>query len=509
MGRISRYVGVLLSGALCLPAPLQATETIAYTYDALGRVTGVSSTGTINAGQTVSTTFDPAGNRTNYTVTGAAAAPTFSINDATATEGGSLVFTVTRSNSTGTATVSFTTVSGTAVSPGDFTAQSNTLTFNPGQLTKTITVTTANNTVIEPTEDMTVTLSSPSTGWFLGDASGTGTILDDDVATISVANTSPSVTEGGNLAFTITRSGITSNAVSASYATSNGTATAGSDYTATSGTVNFASGVTSQTVNVPTTNDTTPESSETVNLTLSSPSAGAAIGTATRAGTILDNDTSTISIGDATVTEGGTLSFTVTRSAPTTGTVGASYATVSDTATSPSDFTAKTGTVSFASGVTSQTITVTTIDDASVESAETMNVNLSSPTGGAAIGTSPGTGTINDNDTGLPEFSIADASGTEGDTIIFAITRSGNTSNAVSIEVTSASGTATKGSDFSGFAGTIGFSAGQTTANAGYTLLNNSTHESTETFTVTISPTVAGTATIVNGTATGTIFDDE
>jgi hypothetical protein len=229
----------------------------------------------------------------------------------------------------------------------------------------------------------------------------TGYTADDGTSPANLAIGNASVTEGGTLSFTVTRSGNTSIAASASYATANGTAVASGDYTSKTGTVSFTSGQTSKTVTVTTIDDSNVESSETMTVTLSNPSSGAAIIDNSGTGTINDNDSTpaNLAIGNASVTEGGTLSFTVTRSGNTSIAASASYATSNQTAVAPGDYTAKSGTVSFSSGQTSKTITVTTIDDSTTESTETMKVTLSNPSSGAAITTAVGTGTINDNDT--------------------------------------------------------------------------------------------------------------
>jgi hypothetical protein len=83
----------------------------------------------------------------------------------------------------------------------------------------------------------------------------------------------------GSVTITVTRGGDTSAAVTVDYATSDGTATAGQDYTAVSGTLPFGSGVTSSTFAVPITADSVTEGNETVNLTLSNPTGGASLGT--------------------------------------------------------------------------------------------------------------------------------------------------------------------------------------------------------------------------------------
>ena len=83
---------------------------------------------------------------------------------------------------------------------------------------------------------------------------------------------------GGSVTITATRANGSNGAVGVSYATSNGTATAGSDYTATSGTLSWADGDTAnKTFTVPITNDTTVEGNETFNVALSSPTSGAAL----------------------------------------------------------------------------------------------------------------------------------------------------------------------------------------------------------------------------------------
>jgi hypothetical protein len=124
------------------------------------------------------------------------------------------------------------------------------------------------------------------------------------------------------------------------------------------------------------------------------------------------------------VTEGTSSVFTVTKSGSTTNSCSVNYATANGTAVAPGDYTTKSGTLTFTSAQTSQTVSVTTIDDISVESAETFTMSLSGPTGGATVGT-PGsaTATINDNDSGGNQPPVANfdnaGSMTCGDTITY------------------------------------------------------------------------------------------
>ncbi len=100
------------------------------------------------------------------------------------------------------------------------------------------------------------------------------------------------------------------------------------------------------------------------------------------AGSALAAQATTWSINDQTVTEGGTATFTVTRANGTNGRMTINYATANGTAQSGSDYTASSGTLTFNNGVTTQTISVSTIQNTTPETTETFNVNLSNPSKG-------------------------------------------------------------------------------------------------------------------------------
>ena len=202
------------------------------------------------------------------------ATPTLSIADASTTEGNSgtknLTFTVSLSAPSGrTVTVAWATADGTAGAPGDFTSGGATLTFDPGDTSKTLNVALVGDTTCESSEGFTVGLSSPSNATIL-DGSGAGTITDDDCnLTLSILDKAknPEGNANGSLTFTVTLSAASGSAVSVDYATSDGTAT-GPDYTAKSGTLTFAPGVTSQTFTVTIVGDTLDEPDETFFVTL-------------------------------------------------------------------------------------------------------------------------------------------------------------------------------------------------------------------------------------------------
>ena len=227
--------------------------------------------------------------------------------------------------------------------------------------------------------------------------------------TVSITDTT--VAEGnsgtGTAAFTVTLSRASATAVTVGYSTANGTATAGQDYTAASGTLTFAPGVISQKLNVAVAGDTVVEPDETFTVSLANPS-GAALGTATATASVTNDDTAvvvtppTVSISNATVAEGNSgssnLAFTVSLSKASTSTVTVGYSTANGTATAGQDYTAASGTLSFAPGVTSQQVGVVVAGDTAVEPDETLTVSLSNASG-ATIATASATGTIVSDDT--------------------------------------------------------------------------------------------------------------
>ncbi|MBS3030751.1 MAG: M10 family metallopeptidase C-terminal domain-containing protein (plasmid) [Dolichospermum sp. DET50] len=209
------------------------------------------------------------------------------------------------------------------------------------------------------------------------------------------------VTEGNtgtkNATFTVTLSAASTSVVTVNYATANGTATAGSDYTATTGALTFNPGDTSKILNVAVTGDMTIESNETFLVNLSN-ATNATIADNQGVGTITNDDTlPTLSINDITVVEGQTPQavLTITLSSASSQPVTVQYATAPVTATANADYTSSSGTLTFAANTTTGTITIPILNDSLSEANETFKVNLSSPTN-ATLQKSSGTVTITD-----------------------------------------------------------------------------------------------------------------
>ena len=176
--------------------------------------------------------------------------PTISILDANIVEGASgtklMVFTVSLSAAaTGNVSVGFDTRDGTAIGGQDFLAQSGTLTFTPGQTSKTISIAVQGDTNVEADETFDLILRAP-TGATLADGTSRGTINNDDVAPPTVTVADAQLVEGNagtqQMLFTVTLSNAATGVVTVAYATEAATATAGTDFVATSGTLTFAAG---------------------------------------------------------------------------------------------------------------------------------------------------------------------------------------------------------------------------------------------------------------------------
>ena len=310
----------------------------------------------------------------------------------------------------------------------------------------------------EPDETFELRLENVS-GAVLGDGIGLGTILNDDIPILSINDVS--IVEGNSgtstLNFTVTRTGHTTSAISVDFATADDTATvADSDYVSNSGTLNFASGITSQTISVTVNGDTVGEADEAFQVVLSNPTPGAEISDDTGIGTIENDDFATFSIADVSLDEGdfGTtaFTFTVTRSVNTLGTNAVDFATADGTANSGSDYTSASGTLSFIPGATTQTFTVNVSGDFEAEDDETFSVMLTNPTNSALIDDGSATGTIQNDD--FPTLTINDATIAEGDsgttTFTFTVSRSIDTTGTTTVDFTTVDGTATAGSDYTG-----------------------------------------------------------
>lgn len=234
------------------------------------------------------------------------------------------------------------------------------------------------------------------------------------------SNASYSVSEGAASAtIQVQRVGGDDGAVSVGYSTANGSAQAGSDYSAVSGTLNWADNDDdNKSFQVPILADADDEANETVQLSLSSPGGGASLGSPAAATlTIQDDDAPSGAPGNLRLTSASysaseaaaSVEVRVERVGGSAGAVSVQYTTADGSATAGADYVAQSGTVDFGDGDgATKSIDVLLLDDGVEEASESFGVTLSAPTGGAGLG-SPSSATVSIADDDFPSECVADA----------------------------------------------------------------------------------------------------
>jgi hypothetical protein len=440
------------------------------------------------------------------------ASATFSVS-----EGGGALIAVKRTGSlAGRVTVAYSTSPGTAQAEVDYRSRSGVLTFAGGQARASFTLPTINDTLDEENETLQLALSDPQGGAQLGTpATATLTIVDNDAggalrfsaAALSVGEATPSAV------IVVTRTGGVASGVTVDYATSDGTASAGSDYSGSSGTLIFAASETRKRFTVPIQNDLVVEGDETLAVTLSNPTGGATLGTpATTTLTIVDNEGDVqLAAASYTVNEGRTRLVTVRRSRPADAGVTVNYATRSGSAVAPDDYTETTGTLTFGAAVAVVTFAVSTAQDTLAEGNETFDVEISSPQGARLGARVSAPVTIADNDAaGVLRFSAAAYRvGEAGGTATITVIRANGAASGVTVDYTTTGGTATSGDDYAAASGTLTFAAGQTSATFAVPIVDDAAHEGNETVTLTLTNPTGQARLGLQKTATLTIVDDD
>nr|WP_287232236.1 FG-GAP-like repeat-containing protein [Microcystis sp. Msp_OC_L_20101000_S702] len=473
---------------------------------------------------------DPTPTTATVTITDVSQPPiSLTINDVTVTEGNSgttnAVFTVSLSSAASTVvSVDYATANGTATAGTDYTAiPTTTLTFNPGETSKTITVPVNGDNQVELNETFFLNLSNlqaNGSNVTLADNQGQGTINNDDSASIAI--TDVTITEGNsgttNAVFTVTLSNAVDTAVTVNYATADGTATTtDNDYTAIAATpLIFNAGETSKTITVAVNGDTKVESNETffVNLSnLQTNGRNVTLADNQGQGTILNDDTSvTLAVSPSSVTEDGTsnLIYIFTRTGVTSNALTVNYS-IGGTATNGTDYTSIPTSVTFAANSTTATVTVDPTADTTVEADETVALTLTAGTDYTIGTTTPVTGTITNDDLILPSITLAisPSSVTEDGTsnLIYIFIRTGDTTNPLTVNY-SIGGTATNGTDYTLLPTSVTFEANSAIATVTVDSTADTIVESDETVILTLA---AGTGYTVGtpNAATGTITNDD
>jgi hypothetical protein len=357
-----------------------------------------------------------------------------------------------------------------AWSSTDYSGVPEMLTFAAGELSKTISIPIADDISTEIDEVFSIQLHSPGNDATIGDPAKTFVTIQDNESKFLFRGATASAysfeaVEGtGKLAVTVVRQGALTTPASVTISTGEwNSATSGVDFTPLSVTLNFATGESSKTIDVPLIDDTLMESRESFYVSMSN-AVGAQQGSLSWSSYIVDDDVvatpGKLEFGSATysVSEaGGMLNVTVNRVGGSAGTVTVQYRTLDGATGMPtdqkayagSDYSSKNGTLSFAPGETSKTISIPVTNDSRVEKNEYFTLELRNPAGGATLGTvARAVVTIVEDDSAIEFGQSAYVVNESAGYVTITIVRKGSTSGAATVDLNLSSGSATAGQDF-------------------------------------------------------------
>jgi hypothetical protein len=410
--------------------------------------------------------------------TAAAGQFSFAATNYTANEGdGTASLTVVRTNGfSGSVSVGYGTVPGTAQPGVNYTAISGTLTFDNGDTTKTITVPLVDNNLVQGTVNLSVVLTNVSVGaTLIAPTNATLSIVDNDTGFIFVNATNYVREINGSVPIFVERVGNTNGSVHVNYATTDGTAKAGTNYTTVSGQLNFGVGQTLEAISLPLIYDTQVTGDLNMLMSLSNPSAGTVLGSISNTVVVIQDADAGFSFTNSTFSVPKNFNdavITVVCSNPSVEPVlvntnvvplSVNYSTADGTAMAGADYSAVSGTLVFTNGIGTNTFNVPILNNSLVNGNRTFTVTLSHPTApGQLVQPSTQTVTIVDNNSGL-NFSSANYSILKtGVAATITVLRTDNTNTTTSVNFATADGTAVAGTDYFATNGTIVFTNGET-----------------------------------------------
>ncbi len=421
------------------------------------------------------------------------------------------VFTLSLTEAASEDTVVSYSVSGTASPDVDYVSLSGTVTIPAGSTVATLAVNVLDDSVLEGTETVVVTLTGTDNLVGLGtEMEATVNITDDDTSEVSVISDSDAAEPATDGSYTISLSNPVSSDTQIFYSIG-GTAAPDTDYTALSGTVTIPAGSTSATLPVEVIDDNTVEGDESVILTLTATGNAVVLSETDEATlTLADDDSSAVTISATTLgaepDQDGLFTFALSNPAAQPTTV--SY-TVSGSATAGADYTTLSGTIVVLAGATTATLPVEVLDDLQLEGDETVIVQLTGTDNDVSLGAdTEAVITIADNEISALTVTVAnDAAEPDQDGAFrFELTTpvAGPTTVSYSLD-----GSATADDDYVALSGTLIIPAGDTEFILPLNVVDDVWIEGTETAVLTLT----GTDNLVNlGTtfeATMNIVDDD
>jgi len=405
-------------------------------------------------------------------------------------------------------------------------SESGVVVFAPGQTMQTLVLTLPNDT-LDRDERALVQLSNPTGGATLGNRQRAQLLVTDNSAGGVLRFTTSAITalEGSTVLLTVTRTGGLAGGVTAPFAAfSPAVATNGLDFVLAPGVLVFEQGETTKTIVVPILSDALLEGPETFTVSLSTPTGGATLGTpASTTITILDAEAVVgFALSSLTVSEAApTATVTVLRSGPLTSPATVQFRTVEgagggsavpDVDYRPVPLT----TLTFPAGMASRTVTVPLLNDTVSDGQRSINLELSNPSAGLALGTTARRMSILLNDDegfgrvefAAPAFFASESAGVATVRLVRSLASlSGKLGSGARVDIVVTGGSATNGVDYTLATGTVTFEVGETTKTFTFPIVSDGAAEGPETITLQLQNASGGAGVGPQGTTTVTIFD--
>ena len=429
--------------------------------------------------------------------------------------------TVVRTNgSVGSVSVSYATVPGTALPSVNYNSVSGSLTFGDGETVKTILVPLVTNNLVQPPVNFSVVLSNPTGGaTLIAPTNATVTIINNNFG-VAFLNGTNYVSETSSPAIIfVQRIGNPAIAFQVNYATTNGTALAGINYTATTGTLSFVGGEILKTISVPLINNQM-VTNLAFGMTLSSPTAGAQLVAPSNTVIVLQAGAAGLSFTNPAMSvskDVGIAIIPVVCSNPgiepvivdsNTVPLSVQYFTFDGTAVSGQDYTGVSGTLVFTNGMGTNNIRVPISNNSLITGSRTFTVVLTNATAPGKI-TSPSNEvvTIIDNNSGLsfssPVYNVLKT----GVAATITVIRTDDTNKVSTVDFATANGTAIAPGDYTPTNGTCIFTNGVTSQTFTVTVIAGNTVQPDKTVLLQLSSPSVGSFLAPPSAATLTIHD--
>ena len=404
-----------------------------------------------------------------------------------------VLLTVNRTGNTSVAaSVDYATTPGTAVEGTDYIGGASTLAFAPGEASKQISISLLENLEAPGDRTFTLALSNPAGAAQIGTVAWSTVTIENPYSPVRFAAAGYTAsTDDAEVEITVVRSGNLSVPATVDYATGDLTAIFDHDYGAAADTLSFAPGEASATFTVPLLGNRHAADGLRFAVTFAGGTGGAVLETPATTIVTIENDHVPVQL--AAVEYGFTIDdpgaqLTVTRTGDVARAVTVNYATADGTAHAGTDYTAKSGIITFGPGVTTRTITVPLLSNFAGAAASDFTVTLTSPGGGAELGAADSARVEIANPYSLVRVDETTYSADVRDgSVRIDLERLGNLANTATIAYTTVDGTGTAGTDYQATNGVLTLGAGVDSGFVTVPLLGSAASPASRTFKLELS----------------------